>query len=293
MSAGNAEENLTKISAYISKLPALPVTVSKILEIANNPNTSPVDLNRVISLDPVLMARVMKLINSAYYGVTNQVTSLARAIIMLGINTVKNLALSTAVLGNLSKKEDFQALNMNGFWRHSLSVGVLSKLIARSRGIDPKILEEYFIAGLLHDIGKIPLNNTLTTEFVRAMSQADRDRRPLFQTEGEDIGFDHCRAGLIIGLEWKFGDEILETIKCHHSLESCAEDHADLVYTVALANCYVNLSGIGFSGSRYPEKIPQEVMGRLGISWDSLESMHGELILEIEKAKIFLKAGEK
>jgi putative nucleotidyltransferase with HDIG domain len=289
----NAEENLAKVSAYISKLPALPVTVSKILEIANNPDTSPVDLNRVISLDPVLMARVMKLINSAYYGVTNQVTSLARAIIMLGINTVKNLALSTAVLGNLSKKENFQALNMNGFWRHSLSVGVLSKLIARTRNIDSKILEEYFIAGLLHDIGKIPLNNTVTGEFVQAMSQADRDHRPLFQTEGQNIGFDHCRAGLIIGLEWKFGNEILETIKCHHAPESCAEEHAALVYTVAVANCYVNVSGIGFSGSRYPEKIPQGVMDRLGLNWDSLESMHGELTQEIEKAKIFLKAGEE
>jgi putative nucleotidyltransferase with HDIG domain len=286
----NSDENLKKVSAYISKLPALPVTVSKILEIANNPNISPVDLNRVISLDPVLMARVMKLINSAYYGLSNQVTSLARAIIMLGINTVKNLALSTAVLGNLSKKENFQALNMNGFWRHSLAVGVLSKLIARTRNVDPKILEEYFIAGLLHDIGKIPLNNTLTTEFVQAMSQADRDRSPLFQTEEENIGFDHCRAGLIIGSEWKFGGEILETIKCHHAPESCAQEHIDLVYTVAIANYYVNVSGIGFSGSRYPEKVSQRVTDSLGVSWDSLESMHGELVLEIEKAKIFLNA---
>ncbi|MDR1179548.1 MAG: HDOD domain-containing protein [Spirochaetales bacterium] len=288
----NADENLKKVSAYISKLPALPVTVSKILEIANNPNTSPVDLNRVISLDPVLMARVMKLINSAYYGVTNQVTSLVRAIIMLGINTVKNLALSTAVLGNLSRKENFQALNMNGFWRHSLSVGVLSKLIARSRNVDPKILEEYFIAGLLHDIGKIPLNNTLTTEFVQAMSRADTERMPLFQLEEECIGFDHSRAGFIIGSEWKFGAEILETIKSHHSLESCAQEHSELVYTVAAANCYVDISGIGFSGSRYPEKLPQNILDHLGISWDNLESMHGELVQEIEKAKIFLKAGE-
>ncbi|MDR1932349.1 MAG: HDOD domain-containing protein [Spirochaetales bacterium] len=289
----NAEENLAKVSAYISRIPALPVTVSKILEIANNPATSPVDLNKVISLDPVLMARVLKLINSAYYGVTNQVTSLVRAIIMLGINTVKNLALSTAVLGNLSKTENFQALNMNGFWRHSLSVGVLSKLIARTRKIDPKILEEYFIAGLLHDIGKIPLNNTLTQEFIQAMSQADRDHIPLYRAEEEYVGFDHCRAGFIIGSAWKFGAEILDVIKCHHTPETCAEENASLVYTVAAANFYVNSSGIGFSGSRYPEKVPAKALDYLGISWDSLDTMHADLMQEIEKAKIFLKINEE
>ncbi len=98
------ERILAVIQTYISKMPSLPITVSKILQIANDPKTSPSDLNQVISLDPVLMGRVMKLINSAYYSLNNQITSLVRAIIMLGINTVKNLALSTAVLGQLSAK---------------------------------------------------------------------------------------------------------------------------------------------------------------------------------------------
>ena len=124
---------LAVIQGYISRMPSLPITVSKILQICNDPRTSPVDLNQVISLDPVLMGRVMKLINSAYYSLPNQITSLVRAIIMLGINTVKNLALSTAVLGNLTGKGNFQALNIDGFWRHSLCVGVTAKLIAVKR----------------------------------------------------------------------------------------------------------------------------------------------------------------
>jgi HD-like signal output (HDOD) protein len=289
----NAEDNLKKIQAYISKMPALPVTVSKVLEIAGSPTTSPVDLNRVISLDPVLMARVLKLINSAYYGVTNQVTSLARAIIMLGINTVKNLALSTAVLGNLGKKENFQALNMQGFWRHSLCVGVLSKLIARTRKLDPKILEEYFIAGLLHDIGKIPLNNTLTEEFIQAMSLSDREHKPLYEAEKSCLGFDHCGAGLIIGTSWKIGGEILDTIRYHHTPASYTGENISLVYTVAAANFYVNVSGIGFSGSRYPEKIPLKVLDHLGISWDKLDDMHGDIMQEIEKAQIFLRINDE
>ncbi|MFW5688988.1 MAG: HDOD domain-containing protein, partial [Spirochaetota bacterium] len=114
------EEHLRKIERYINTMPALPVTVTKVVEIANNPATSPVDLNKVISLDPVLMARVLKLINSAYYGVNTKVNSLVRAIIMLGINTVKNLALSSAVIDTFGKKNHFRALDPQAFWRHSL-----------------------------------------------------------------------------------------------------------------------------------------------------------------------------
>ena len=82
------DKRLAIIQTYINKMPALPITVSKILEVCNNPKTSPVDLNQIIALDPVLMGRVMKLINSAYYSLNSQITSLVRAIIMLGINTV-------------------------------------------------------------------------------------------------------------------------------------------------------------------------------------------------------------
>ncbi|MCL1818705.1 MAG: HDOD domain-containing protein, partial [Spirochaetaceae bacterium] len=198
----------------------------------------------------------------------------------------------TAVLGNIGKNAAANSLNMDGFWLHSLSVGVLSKMIARARGVDPRILEEYFIAGLLHDIGKIPLNNTLTTEFVQAMSRADREHICLYRAEAECIGFDHCAAGFLIGESWKFGGEILDTIKCHHAPESCAQENRPFVYTVAAADFYVNTTGIGFSGSRYPEKIPEAVQSWLGISWESLEAMHGELMQEIEKAQVFLKINE-
>src|SRR5215470_717593 len=107
-----------ELEGYIKNMPSLPTSVVKVLEICNNPQTSPADLNHVISLDPVLVGRVLKLINSAYYGLGQSVTNLARAIIMLGINTVKNLALSTAVMSNMSSSKEALGLNMEGFWRH-------------------------------------------------------------------------------------------------------------------------------------------------------------------------------
>jgi len=289
----NADLNLKKVQTYISKIPALPVTITKVMEICNNPNTSPVDLNKVISLDPVLMARVLKLINSAYYGVSNQVTSLVRAIIMLGLNTVKNLALSTAILGNLGKKENFNALNMQGFWRHSLCVGVLSKIISRKMGVDQKLQEEYFISGLLHDIGKIPLNNALTTEFIHAMGLSDRDHLPLYRAEKQTIGFDHSDTGVLIGETWKLGDGLVDTIRYHHAPQDYTGKNKQVVYAVAASNYYAVANEIGFSGSRFPEAPGAEILQFLGIDWDYLDDNFDSLMEEIDKAQVYLRINEE
>ncbi len=279
---------LSVIQTYISRMPSLPITVSKILQICNDPKTSPADLNQVISLDPVLMGRVMKLINSAYYSLPNQITSLVRAIIMLGINTVKNLALSTAVLGNLSAKKNFQALNIDGFWRHSLCTGVTAKLLAARRKKDIKQLEEYFVAGLLHDIGKIPLNNKLSAEYVEALSLTDREQRPLYVIEERITGVNHCEVGKLIIKNWNLGQVMEDTVFFHHFLSQYEGKNRDVLLTVAAANFFANTNQIGFSGDRYPEKLPQDVFDELGIGWEDLESLEDSVNKEIEKAKIFL-----
>ena len=130
------QENFSqKIQDYIDRMPSLSTTVTKVLEVCNSPNASANDLNRVISLDPVLTGHVLKLINSAYYSLPNQISSLARAIIMLGLNTVKNLALSTAVIGALGKKSSFTTLPMDAFWAHSICVGVTAKAMAVARNV--------------------------------------------------------------------------------------------------------------------------------------------------------------
>jgi HD-like signal output (HDOD) protein len=282
------ERLLAIIQTYITRMPSLPITVSKILQICNDPKTSPADLNQVISLDPVLMGRVMKLINSAYYSLPNQITSLVRAIIMLGINTVKNLALSTAVLGNLSAKKNFQALNIDGFWRHSLCVGVTAKLLAAKRRKDTKQLEEYFVAGLLHDVGKIPLNNKLSTEYVEALSITDKEHVPLFRVEERTTGVNHCDVGRLIIKSWNLGPIMEDVVFFHHTLGEYSGPNRDMLLTVSAANFFANTNQIGFSGDRYPEKLPPQVFEELGISWEDLEALEETVNKEIEKAKIFL-----
>lgn len=280
---------LKVIQAYVHKMPALPVTVAKVLEITNSPKTSPADLNQVIGLDPVLMGKVMRLINSAYYSLPNQITSLVRAIIMLGINTVKNLALSTAVLGTLGKPSDFQALNMEGFWRHSISVGVTAKLIATHRNVDPKLREEYFIAGLLHDLGKIPLNNKLANEYVQAVSNTDREHTPLYRSEEKILLVHHAEVGRLIIDNWHLGENLADAVSYHHHIGEYGGTHRDLVVTVAVANLFANTYELGFSGDRYPEALPEALLADLGVDWGYLESIEETVKAEIAKAQVFLQ----
>ncbi len=280
---------LAMIKAYISKMPSLPTTVSKILEICNDPKTSPSDLNQVISLDPVLMGKVMKLINSAYYSLPNQITSLVRAIIMLGINTVKNLAISTAILGTLGNKKNFQAINMDGFWRHSIGVGVTAKIIAKYRNVDKTLLEEYFVAGLLHDLGKIPLNNKLSTEYVEAISLTDKEHIPLYQSESRLLEVNHAEVGKLIIESWKLGKDIEDSVYFHHNVMDYEGENKDILYTVVASNTFANTYEIGFSGDRYPEKLAPEIFKYLGIDWEYLEEIEDEVNSEIDKAQIFLR----
>jgi len=280
-----------RIRDYIKKMPSLPTSVTKVLEICNNPQTSPADLNHVISLDPVLVGRVLKLINSAYYGLGQPVTNLAKAIIMLGINTVKNLALSTAVMEHLSAKNKSSGLDMEGFWRHSLCVGVSAKLLARKRGVDVKQVEEFFTAGLLHNIGKIPINAVLLKEYMLTISVADKKRESLFRAENETIGLDHCAAGDMISTAWKLQGAVGDVIVHHHNYGEYSGDHTDLLYSIAAANHFALLSGIGFSGDRHPEPIPSSVWEFLNVSDDVFHEIEGTVNSEIGKAEVFLKIG--
>jgi putative nucleotidyltransferase with HDIG domain len=277
-----------KIEGYIRNMPSLPTSVDKVLEVCNNPQASPWDLNYIISLDPVLTGRVLKLINSAYYGLSQQVTTLVRAIIMLGLNTVKNLALSTAVLASMRKKRSPGGLNMEVFWRHSLGVGVMSKLLAKTRGIDTKRLEEYFTAGLLHDIGKIPLNIVIAESYATTVRAAKKKGLPLYDAENQFLGLNHCICGEQIVNQWKLQGAIGDIIINHHGCAEYSGPHRDLLYNVALANYSIQQWNTGFAGDSHPALDP-DTWDILAVEPGSTQGLMNMVTEEIEKAEIFLK----
>ena len=192
------KHKIDKIMEDVDKMPSLPITVTKVLEVANNMDATAKDLNKVISLDPVLTSKVIKLVNSAYIGSSEKITSIVKAIIMLGINTIKNLALKTAIIPILSSytsKKGTYFFNMEGFWKHCIGVGVTSKLIAKEANISSKLSEEYFISGIIHDIGKLVISFNFPDDYLKAVRLSDEGVFPITDCEEEIFSTNHSLIG--------------------------------------------------------------------------------------------------
>jgi putative nucleotidyltransferase with HDIG domain len=290
----NRERYFNKIQAYIDRMPSLSTTVIKVLETCNDPRASANDLQRVISLDPVLTARVLKLINSAYYSLGVPITSLARAIVMLGVNTVKNLALSFAILKNLKSNGSFSVFSSEEFWTHSLCVGVIAKSLAAVKGNTPQGLEAFFVAGLLHDLGKIPLSRQFPEEYHRAWKTAGKDQGTLRHSEIKFLGMDHCTVGCMIAKKWHLGTTLVETLSHHHNPDDSSEVDRDFVYVVSLANQFANHLRIGSAGDCFTDnQLIEYLNGKVGVDWTILHELGETVLNEIDKAKIFLEIAQK
>jgi putative nucleotidyltransferase with HDIG domain len=277
---------LDKIRVFVDKMPSLSTTVGKVLEICSRPDTAPNDLNKVISLDPVLTGQVLKLINSAYYSLMNKVTSLTRAIIMLGLNTVKNLALSTAIIRCVGQAKKSKALPIKDFWEHSIGVGVMAKLLAAERGMPLAEREEYFVAGLLHDLGKIPFGD----EYTEVLTQVKTEQQSLIILEKKFLEIDHEEVGEMIASKWKLNAVITDAICHHHSPELAQPEHQALVATVALADFYICLFDIGYAGNRFPnESQLTSLLDMCGLQWTTVMGLSEAVDAEIKKAEIFLQ----
>ncbi len=280
------EKTRKSILRFIKKMPSLSTTVGKVMEICSRMDASPNELNRVISLDPVLTGQVLKLINSAYYSLMNRVTSLTRAITMLGMNTVKNMALSTAIIRTVSGAKKSQALPTKKFWAHSIATGVCAKLLAKANGVPIMECEEYFVAGLLHDLGKIPFGD----EYIEALHLARDEQRLLLDVEKGLIGIDHQEVGRLIAQKWTLNDVMINAICYHHDVEMAQDDQKERVAYVALANIYANIHDFGYAGDPFP---PEEEIEKLleiaGLKWEMLNEIAGSIEAEIEKAQVFLQ----
>ncbi|MDR3630994.1 MAG: HDOD domain-containing protein [Desulfocapsaceae bacterium] len=275
-----------QIEKFIRKMPSLSTTVGKVLEICSRTDASPNELNKVISLDPVLTGQVLKLINSAYYSLLNKITSLTRAITMLGMNTVKNMALSTAIIRTVSSTNKSKVLPTAQFWQHSIGVGVSAKLLAIASNLPISEREEAFIAGLLHDLGKVPFGD----EYIEVLNLARKEQRPLLEVEQELMGIDHQEVGLMIAEKWKLNEVITLCVSGHHQAGEVAEVARRQVAFVALGNMYINILDIGYAGDPFPDVAGlEDLLDIAGLSWEEYGAIGGDVEKEIEKAQIFLQ----
>ncbi len=275
-----------EIERFIHKMPSLSTTVAKVMEICSRTDTSPNELNKVISLDPVLTGQVLKLINSAYYSLNSKVTSLTRAITMLGMNTVKNMALSTAIIRHVSGTKKSKALPTSKFWAHSISTGASAKLLGLVKGLSVMEREELFLAGLLHDLGKVPFGD----EYTDVLFRVKKEQLPLIDVERELMGIDHQEVGFMIAEKWKLNEVISATISQHHEEVGSNNPAGMQIAFIALGNIYSNIFEFGYAGDLFPlESELQKNLAIVGLSLQEFGGIGESVQQEIYKAQIFLQ----
>lgn len=194
-------------------LSTLPAVMAEIVRTCDNPDSSLSELADVIMHDVALTARILKVVNSPYYGRAQEVSSIRQAVITLGSAKVKSLALSLS-LYDLSSRIGAR-ISLKDFWRHSLNVACIGDLVARR--IEPALAEEAFICGCIHDIGILVLDNFYTKEYAKVF-QATAAGEEIIHAEHQWLEIDHCVAGEMIARVWNFPDRYCETIAKHHDV---------------------------------------------------------------------------
>lgn len=221
----------------IKELPTLPTVVAQVMVTLDQPSSSARDLERLVANDQAIAARLLKLANSAFYGLPGKVNSLSRAITLLGFNTVRSMVLTIGVVNKFSGQSGNKYFDRGEFWEHSLSVAVASKLLGTK---DPSINpEEAHIAGLLHDMGKVVFDFCKPTEFYEAMMRVHEFGVDPRAAERESIGFSHDEVGALLADKWRFPEFIRESMAFHHTPAEAAHFPV-IVSAVALANQIVH-----------------------------------------------------
>ncbi|MDR0718083.1 MAG: HDOD domain-containing protein, partial [Treponema sp.] len=197
-----------------------------------------------------------------------------------------------AILVNLAAKKS-TGLDMDEFWRHSLGTGLMARLIAQKRNVANAQLEEYFIAGLLHDIGKIPMSAINRDKYTEAMELAAREHISLYRAEKRVLDFDHCEVGKTIVEVWHLEGAVGDVIGFHHSCLEYTGPYRDILYTVAMANRFSSMtgfSGMGFSGDRHSEPLAPEILKYIAVDEDILGEFESTVKKKIDDALVFLES---
>ncbi len=252
---------LDRIINRIEKFPALPYVISLSLKKIDDPRSSIVDITRAISGDEGLVANVLKLANSAYYGFPRRIISVTEAVVILGLNTLKSLIYTTLAKDVLGKEVEGYALDRGELWRHSIACGIICREIARKNRLGD--IEAYFVAGLLHDIGKIILGEYLEEEYEEIIKRVSESLQPFNIIEREVLGFDHAEMGGLLAKKWNLPDFLIEAIRYHHSPEK-SELLSPSVVNVGDGIALMMGYGLGIDGLMY--QISEEALAKFGLA---------------------------
>jgi len=282
-----AKKNLRETIERITNLPTLPEIVVRVLRIVNNPESSSRDLAAAIGQDVALSAKILRLANSAFYGVPRTVTSINGAVVILGFKIIRTIVLSLTVFDMFPGDSKSSLFNRTAFWRHCTSCALIARALAqRLSGIYPFDAEEAFCAGLLHDIGKVVMEQYLHEDLHRALRHAKTSKLPPYQAEILTLGYAHTDVAQWLTERWNLPEALRIPMVFHHDPKSspqCGAIAALCHYADHL--CY-NLK-LTIDESYTAPPVDDGAAGQLRISDEDIEFVKLRLVDELDKVDLF------
>ena len=265
-----------------SEISSIRNTVTVVIKIINDPKSTAKNLKDIIQVDPPLTARVLKLANSSYYSPPDKITEIMKAIIWIGWDAIKELALSQKVCEIFYEDETINGYSRSSLWKHSLAVAVFAKMIYRRefgmRG------ENIYAAGLLHDIGLILEDQFCHDEFKCALSKSKYEEKNLTRAEKEIFGYDHADLGNAITGSWKLSKELCAAIASHHNPDKVAPDFSRMTHTLYVADNLCQEKGFGYWEAPFGDKaVFKSSLKKLGLGYHALQLIVADAEKEILK----------
>ena len=273
----------------IQNLPTLPAVIGRLNKAIEDRNANAEMVSKIIQDDPAMMARILRVVNSAFYGVSQPVASIQQAVSLLGFIAVKNIAMTTSAFSAFSIKEQTD-FNREEFWRHSICVGIATSVLYRSskgrlqQPIAPDLLH---LAGLVHGIGIIIFEQYFRIKFMVALLLSQKEGIPLQQTEEAALGVDHCEVGAWLGGKWNLPPEVVECIRWHQEPEKSDPKCRPLVNLCHTAKYICTLEQLGNYGDTVPV-FKQYAWQDLGLSVKDIPGIVNAIKEESIKSEILL-----
>jgi len=266
----------------VSEIRALPEVAQKVRDIAADPKGTVADLAEIITSDPALASKLLKLANSAFYGLPTRVACVRRAIVVLGFKTVQNLALAGALCGIFRGARISPTFTGYDLWKHCLGVAVAARKIAKATGaVDP---DEEFLAGITHDVGLLAIPDA-RPEALAAVVTAAEQGTCFLAAEREALGTDHTEVGLALTSVWRFPEHLRLICRYHHAPVEAADASAPLIHTVHLADGMCGRKRIGMHVMRSDGPACAESREALGLRDADLAEIAGKLAEDIQEAE--------
>lgn len=282
---GNKTDLVGKIS-NISTIPTLPTVLAKITSLLNNPQTSAEEIGRAITKDQALASKVLKLVNSAFYGFPGKISTITHAVVILGFSTIKNIVLTASIFKTFKKSKDRSSgFDMEKFWLHSIGCGVTAQILAKHIGNQDR--EECFIGGLIHDIGKIILCQFLPDEFNQIIKNVREKNILIYDSEKELFETTHQEIGGIILKNWNLPVNLQYAV-CNHHIPSKTQDHYITTSIVHCADILARAMDFGNGGDNKIPCMEDHVWHTLKLNNKTLQPLLEEINEEFEKAAVFM-----